>query len=135
MGALPHPSQITHPIIVTKFLSQKDIAIGPDRVPVRAWHSWGNRAMPAQVRRRSNPPRWMFHEWPRPALEPRAAEDGRPTLDEGQPENIDRLLERLREVHGSAAAKEKAGQAHLAVRDRSSGSLAIFAPYPEPRRA
>ena len=62
-------------VIVTNSL--KNIAVGPDRSPVRAWRAWGERAMPVPngvppaklLRRfRGKPPRWLFGEQARPPL-------------------------------------------------------------------
>ena len=105
---------------VTKFLSKKDIAIGPDCAPVRAWRSWGDCAHPlkqqaAKQRRRNKPPRWLFstplRRFADDIVNATDAQDGRLTLDEGQPENRDLLLERLREVHGEARPDLFAGLA------------------------
>ena len=55
------------------------------------------------VRKRSQHQRWIFGERAYPAPEgthESGAQDGRPTLDDGFVENADRLLDRLREVHG-----------------------------------
>ena len=98
---MPDPSQITYPGSVTS--SHKNTARGPDRAPVRAWRSWGDRAMPAPKLRRRDELAWLFRERARPAADgPHEADapDGRPTLDQGNGDNADRLLERLRSVHG-----------------------------------
>ena len=105
---------------VTRFLSKKDIAIGPDCAPVRAWHSWGDCAHPlkqqaAKQRRRNKPPRWLFsaplRRFADDIVNATDAQDGRRlTFDEGQPENRDLLLERLREVHGEARPDLFAGR-------------------------
>ena len=101
-------------VIVTNSL--KNIAVGPDRSPVRAWRAWGERAMPVPngvppaklLRRfRGKPPRWLFGAQARPAANgPHGIDaDGRPALDEGHGDNADRLLERLREVHGAGMSR------------------------------
>ena len=78
-------------------------AVGPDRAHVRAWRAWGDRAMPApKLQRRDKRMAWLFRErLPAPiARAENTVQDGRPTLDEGQSGNADRLLDRLREMHG-----------------------------------
>ena len=80
-------------------------AVGPDRAPVRAWRAWGDRAMPAVRRsRRDKRLAWLFFERiPAPTAQTaNAAQDGRPALDDGHVDNADRLLDRLRAVHGEA---------------------------------
>jgi hypothetical protein len=103
--ALLQPSQITYPGAVTS--SFKDAARGPERAPVRAWRAWGDRAQPLSqtttpVRGRSKPQQWIFRECPAMsgAKHRTDAQDGRPALDEGHGDNADRLLDRLRAVHG-----------------------------------
>jgi hypothetical protein len=60
--------------------------------------------MPApKFRRRDERLAWLFRERARLAAagpHEAYAPDGRPALDEGQSDNTDRLLERLRSVHG-----------------------------------
>lgn len=78
---------------------------------VRGWRSWGG-AMPAprSSRRRVA---YLFRS-PRPQVE-RAAEaahggdpdDGRLAVDSGAAGNADRLLDRLREVHGLPRTRSK----------------------------
>ena len=96
-------------------------AVGPAHAPVRVWRSWGDCAMPAPKlsHRRGERLAWLFtpapveplpsgfREQARPAAKvpplPKTAarvEDGRPALDCGHSDNTDRLLERLRAVHG-----------------------------------
>jgi hypothetical protein len=68
--------------------------------------------MPMPICRRDKPQDWIFGRVSRPAAapaspsdgrspsgfaDPRASQDGRPTVDEG---HADRLLERLRAVYG-----------------------------------
>jgi hypothetical protein len=54
-------------------------------------------------RSRDKPSRWIFRERARPVADGTYkvdAQDGRPALDERHGDNADRLLDRLREVHG-----------------------------------